>query len=145
MRFTTFRRLAPLLLLLITAFVIAACGGGSSAAPKATASANPTTVTAVMAGGQFESGEAIMIDVREPSELAEQSVPGAIAIPLGELETRMSEIPDGKPVLVLCRSGNRAQPAAQMLADAGREARIVDGGIIAWAAAELPYSGMSPG
>jgi rhodanese-related sulfurtransferase len=134
------------LLLILLALGVAACGGGdATSSSSAAAETNPSTVSAATAGAQFASGEATMIDVREPSELAEQHVPGAIAIPLGEVEARMAEIPQDKPVLVLCRSGNRARPAAQVLADAGYQARIVDGGIIAWDQAGLPFTGSAPG
>jgi rhodanese-related sulfurtransferase len=101
-------------------------------------------VSAPEAWEQFDGGSAIMVDVREPEELAEQRVPGTIDIPLGELESRLAEVPTDKPVLVLCRSGNRARPAAATLAAAGYDVSIVDGGIIAWDAAGLPYEGSRP-
>jgi len=129
---------------------LTACGGGGAEeAPTAAATADGSglaeVVSAEEAHAAFDAGSAIMIDVREPEELAERRVPGTIDIPLGELESRLGEVPTGQPVLVLCRSGNRAQPAAETLRAAGYEASVVDGGIIAWDAAGLPYEGAQPG
>ena len=148
---TRSNRLIPsLLLIALLAIGLAACGGsddddgtGGAAAVEA-ATGSLEVVSADQAWSAFDSGEAIMIDVREPEELAEQKVPGTIDIPLGELESRLAEIPNDKPVLVLCRSGNRARPAAELLAASGYDASVVDGGIIAWDASGLPYEGSPP-
>ena len=141
------RLLALLALLLAFAVGVTACGASSDGAAVAAADDGggaPTVVSAPEAWEQFDGGSAIMVDVREPEELAEQRVPGTIDIPLGELESRLAEVPTDKPVLVLCRSGNRARPAAATLAAAGYDVSIVDGGIIAWDAAGLPYEGSRP-
>jgi rhodanese-related sulfurtransferase len=136
---------ALLALLLAFAVGLAACGGSSeSGAAAAGGGGKPGVVSAAAAWDEFDSGSAIMVDVREPGELAEQNVPGTIDIPLGQLESRLAEVPTGKPVLVLCRSGNRARPAAETLATAGYDVSIVDGGILAWDAAGLPYEGSPP-
>jgi len=150
-----YRRLLLLALIALTAFGIAACGGSSDEPAVETTgvaveagaadAALPSTMAPDQAWALVEDGSATMIDVREPEELAEQRVSGTIDIPLGELEGRVAEVPTGKPVLVLCRSGNRAQPAAAILRAAGYEAVVVDGGIVAWAQAGLPYTGVSPG
>jgi rhodanese-related sulfurtransferase len=66
------------------------------------------------------------------------AVAGTIDIPLGQLEARAGEIPTGKPVLVFCRSGNRSQEGAAILAAKGYDASSVEGGIIAWQDAGLP-------
>jgi rhodanese-related sulfurtransferase len=153
---TSHRRLARLLsaslLIAVLAIGLAACGGSDDATDEGTggaaaveaATGSLDVVSAVEAWSAFDSGEAIMIDVREPEELAEQKVPGTIDIPLGELDARLAEIPNDKPVLVLCRSGNRARPAAELLAASGYEASVVDGGIIAWDSSGLPYEGSPP-
>ena len=56
-----------------------------------------------------------LIDVREPDEYAQARVPGAVLIPLGEVEDRISEFPTDVPVILVCRSGARSAMAAQML------------------------------
>ncbi len=83
-----------------------------------------------------EAGEALLLDVREDDEWAAGRAPGAEHVPLGSL--RPAEVPTGRPVLALCRSGNRSGKAAQVLAAAGVDVRNVTGGMKAWAAAGLP-------
>ena len=46
--------------------------------------------------------------------------PGALHIPVRELHIRMDEVPEGKPMLIICRSGRRAAAAFDMLEKAGR-------------------------
>ncbi len=65
----------------------------------------------------------IVLDVRQPSEVAGGMFPGAINIPLDELEGRLGEIPPGKEVLIHCATGARAEMARQTLVKAGIPAR----------------------
>lgn len=61
-------------------------------------------------------GEVVVLDVREPSELVETgTVTGAIHIPLGQLESRLGELPKDKVILAACRSGGRASRALALL------------------------------
>ncbi|MCE7791642.1 sulfurtransferase TusA family protein [Salipaludibacillus sp. CUR1] len=60
-----------------------------------------------------------VIDVREPAEYVFSHVPGAVSIPLGELEERMGEIDKESEIHVICRTGNRSNMAAQQLAENG--------------------------
>ncbi len=92
-----------------------------------------------------EAGEALLLDVREDDEWAAGRAPGAEHVPLGSLQP--GEVPTDRPVLALCRSGNRSGKAAQALAAAGVNVRNVTGGMKAWAAAGLPVvtAGDQPG
>jgi rhodanese-related sulfurtransferase len=125
---------------------VAACGGSYSssasgdieAGAQATAQGTVGAVSVEQAHEQLEKGTAVMVDVREPEEIAESAVPGTINIPLGQLGARASEVPTDKPVLVFCRSGNRSQEGAAILAAEGYDASTVEGGIVAWDAAGLP-------
>ena len=61
-------------------------------------------------------GQVVVLDVREPSELAETgTVKGAIHIPLGQLEARLGELPTDKVILTACRGGGRASRALALL------------------------------
>ncbi|MEM7321556.1 MAG: rhodanese-like domain-containing protein [Actinomycetota bacterium] len=60
-----------------------------------------------------------LIDVREPHEVAEGTLPGAINIPLGDLPSRLAEIDQGRRVVLLCRSGGRSGQAAEFLMQSG--------------------------
>ena len=57
----------------------------------------------------------VLIDVRGPDEYAEAHYPGALNIPVNQLEARISEAPTGEPVLLYCARGARAQRAYKIL------------------------------
>ena len=62
----------------------------------------------------------LFLDVRTAGEFRVGHAPGALHIPVSELHGRMNEVPEGKPMLILCRSGRRAAAAFEMLQKAGR-------------------------
>src|SRR5213595_118056 len=68
-------------------------------------------------------GGAVFIDVREPDEYTEAHIPGARLIPLGQLGQRLQELPEDRPLYVVCASGGRSLRAATALQNqAGIEA-----------------------
>lgn len=75
-------------------------------------------------------GNAFLLDVRNPPELAVESVPGAINIPLPELRARLSELPRDREILVICRSGQRAYYATRILMQNGFKVRNLAGGML---------------
>lgn len=76
-----------------------------------------------------------ILDVREADEL-DDSVKGldnALSIPLSALRDRVSEVPDDKPVVTLCRSGRRSSMAITILKEAGHEqVANIHGGLLRW-------------
>jgi len=77
----------------------------------------------------------LIIDVREPDELAEISydVSNIKNIPLGELEARLSEVPKDKQIIVVCRSGKRSGNAYGILKQNGfTNMANMQGGVLAW-------------
>lgn len=84
--------------------------------------------------------DAVLLDVRENNEWVAGHATGATHIPLGELESRLDEVPEASPLYVICRSGARSMKAAQLLAGKGREVTNVGGGTQAWAAAGKPMT-----
>jgi rhodanese-related sulfurtransferase len=87
---------------------------------------------------QFTTG-AQLVDVREKDEWDEAHIPGTVHIPLGDLSRRAKELDAARPVVAVCRSGNRSKTAVQILERAGfREASSMAGGVIAWARAGKP-------
>ena len=80
---------------------------------------------------------AYVLDVRTPEEYAEGHVPGAVLLPLQELQERWEEVPEGD-VLVICKSGARSMTAAKALNGAGRTTTNVAGGTMAWIDAGHP-------
>jgi len=69
---------------------------------------------------QIEGNEKVtVLDVREPAEYAFGHIPGAINIPLGELEQRFEELKNSEDVHIICRTGKRSDFAAQKLTEKG--------------------------
>lgn len=89
---------------------------------------------------QFTTANAahLLIDVRTPQEFESGHIPGAVNIPVESLESRLSEVSNGQPIVVYCRSGNRSATASQILADAGYASIYDLGGITTWAAQGFP-------
>ena len=108
-------------------------GGGEQAAPAA--DALPAEVSVAQAAELRDQG-VFVLDVREPDEWAQAHIPGATLIPLGELQSRVNELPKDQPVLVYCRSGNRSATGRDILRAAGFEnVTSMAGGINEWKAA----------
>lgn len=82
---------------------------------------------------QMREDGAFILDVREPDEWEAGHIPGATLIPLGQLSARISEVPQGVDIVVVCRSGNRSFDAAIILLEAGYEQVFsMDGGVSEW-------------
>jgi rhodanese-related sulfurtransferase len=80
----------------------------------------------------LEAG-AQLIDVRTNHEWEAGRIAGAEHIELGEIAGRTAEIDRDRPVLLYCRGDNRSDMAAAALAGEDYDARVVTGGIEAWA------------
>lgn len=88
-----------------------------------------------------ELGEVQLVDVREPDEFAAGHIDGARNIPLSQLGARLAELETERPLVLVCRSGNRSGYATMALQQAGyRNAENLDGGMVAWARAGLPIA-----
>ncbi len=81
-----------------------------------------------------------LLDVRTPGEYATAHVPGSYNVPLAALSEHGREISTvDAPVVLICRSGQRARQAEAALAAAGMQhLHVLDGGLQAWDAAGLP-------
>ncbi|MEU6849376.1 rhodanese-like domain-containing protein [Actinacidiphila alni] len=82
--------------------------------------------------------DAIVLDVRENEEWAAGHADGAVHIPMGEVVSRIGEVPDGGRVHVVCRVGGRSAQVAQYLIAQGVDAVNVNGGMLDWEAAGRP-------
>jgi sulfur-carrier protein adenylyltransferase/sulfurtransferase len=77
----------------------------------------------------------VLLDVRQPREYEAEHLPGALLIPLAELESRLHEFDPSRELYIYCRTGNRSMVAARFLADSGMgPERIINvvGGITSW-------------
>ena len=98
----------------------------------------PATVSVDEAYAMVQDG-AFVVDVRELSEWNEYHAPGTTLIPLGELASRLNELPRDKPIVVVCRSGNRSQEGRDILLAAGfTQVTSMAGGLNEWRTAGYP-------
>ncbi len=74
-----------------------------------------------------------LVDVRQESEYKQSHLPGALLIPLNELESRFTELDPSQETIVYCRSGARSRSACQFLEQRGfAKVHNMKGGILAW-------------
>jgi molybdopterin/thiamine biosynthesis adenylyltransferase/rhodanese-related sulfurtransferase len=108
------------------------CGVVSEEAQEAAAG---STITARELAELKESGaDFLLVDVREPAEWEIVRIPGAQLIPKGDLPSRLSELPQDKPIVLYCKTGVRSAEALATLKGAGfSTAKHVQGGVTAWA------------
>lgn len=94
----------------------------------------PLTVNVDEAYELRENG-AFVLDVREIDEWEAVHIPDATLIPLGELESRLDELPKDQDILVVCRSGNRSATGRDILLNAGfTNVASLSGGMNDWVA-----------
>jgi sulfur-carrier protein adenylyltransferase/sulfurtransferase len=92
-------------------------------------------IDATQARDRIESGEPVVVDVREQEEWDEGHIPGAVHVPRGHLESRIERLaPDtARPVVVYCSAGNRSAFAAKTLTELGYEDVVsLAGGFTDW-------------
>jgi NADPH-dependent 2,4-dienoyl-CoA reductase/sulfur reductase-like enzyme/rhodanese-related sulfurtransferase len=77
-----------------------------------------------------DTKDAFLLDVRQPVELVVESVSGAVNIPLGQLRSRLGELPRDREILIICRSAQRAYYAQRVLLQNGFKARNISGGML---------------
>jgi rhodanese-related sulfurtransferase len=95
------------------------------------------TATDVQAG--IAAGRYLLIDVREPNEVAAEAYPDAVVLPLSSFDPQNIPDPQGKTVVFACRSGRRSVTASLAAQAAGLPYDShLEGGILAWKAAGLP-------
>jgi len=75
---------------------------------------------------------ATLLDVRENGEWKSGHAPGAIHVPLGDIDKASRRIKQGRPVVVMCASGMRSRTAAKHLRSLGYDAASLSGGMAAW-------------
>ena len=95
---------------------------------------------------RWAAGELEIIDCREEQEYEASHVDGIPLIPMSEFLARVDELPEDRPLAIFCRTGSRSAQVADYLTATGEYGEVdnVAGGIVAWAARGLPYSGEPP-
>lgn len=87
-----------------------------------------------IASGDAPDGTYTLLDVREPSEIAQGAIDGSLRIPLGEVVARLGELDASRETIVHYGGGTRSSRAIEALRGAGYEGRLVTlvGGMRAW-------------
>jgi rhodanese-related sulfurtransferase len=81
----------------------------------------------------------VLLDVREPDEIATAAVSGATTIPMGQIPAQLALLPADRPIVVMCHHGSRSAHVTGFLnANGFVHAVNLDGGIDAWSVAIDP-------
>ena len=97
-------------------------------------SGTPTSVTATELAASLAAGDdVVLLDVREPWEAEIASLPGALLVPLGSLESVIDKLDPAEDFVVYCHHGVRSESGLRILQQHGFEhAKHLTGGIEAW-------------
>lgn len=96
------------------------------------------TPTITVADLRSRSADAQLIDVRSPSEFATGHIPGAMNIPLEQIESRIEDLSTIKPIVLICQMGKRARMTAGLLEPCQFKLSILEGGTSTWIKAGFP-------
>ena len=97
-----------------------------------------SNVSVDKAYSMYQDG-AFLLDVRTVEEWNEFHAPNTTFIPLGELASRVDELPRDRQIVVVCRSGNRSQQGRDILLAAGfTQVTSMDGGLNEWRSSGYP-------
>lgn len=136
---------AVLALIIAISVIVSGCGAAPAAqAPAAAAQAVdqaaaqpaaltlPVNIDAKNTNDIRNRDDVILLDVREDDEFKSGHIPGAEWIPLGQLSSRLNELPKDKTIVAVCRSGNRSGQATELLRQNGFDAHNMQGGMNSW-------------
>jgi rhodanese-related sulfurtransferase len=106
---------------------------------NATTSGNRLGAVSVQEAADRRDQGVFVLDVRQPEEWVEYHIPNSTLIPLEELSGRLSEIPQDREIIVVCRTGNRSVQARDILLSAGfTHVASMTGGLLEWRARGYP-------
>jgi len=83
-------------------------------------------------------GPTQLVDVRSGSEFASGHIPGAVNIPMDQIEARLDDLRPAVPIVLICQTGKRAHLTAALLEPCQRQISVLEGGTSAWIQAGLP-------
>lgn len=121
--------------MLVLALALTLSGCATTDEPSGEKAPNVVNLTAEEGKAMMEEDPAIiLVDVKTQEEYTEEHIPGALLVPVEELESLAPDLISDKEAtyIVYCRSGNRSATAAQLLIDLGYKNIYDMGGIIDW-------------
>ncbi|HET9757923.1 MAG TPA: rhodanese-like domain-containing protein [Candidatus Limnocylindrales bacterium] len=87
----------------------------------------------------------LLVDVREENEFVDVRAPGAVLLPMSTFAARVGELPQDRPLMIVCHLGGRSLAAAGFLIRSGRSDVVnVTGGMDAWERGGLPVRRGTP-
>jgi len=121
-------------------FIVGLSGGCAVDSPDGSGqeskngAAEPVIVNGAEARELLEKNDnAVLLDVRNQNEFDRGHIDGAILIPVDQLKSRLSELPDQNAVIIVyCRAGSRSATASAILAENGYTNVYDMGGIVNW-------------
>ena len=93
----------------------------------------PTQAADLVAGG------ALLVDVQEAYEWVTGHAPVAVHIPVDAVADEMAGLPHDRQIIVICRPGRRSAAVTDQLMRSGFDTVNLDGGVVAWVEAGLPF------
>jgi len=96
-------------------------------------------IRAVELAQLIKEGQVVAVDTREATSYGRARIPGAVNLPMEEIESRLAELHmlPGAPILY-CRSGDKTKELADRLSESGMPVGFLEGGFLAWEAEALP-------
>ena len=126
-------QIGVLLVVALIVYIILQSGGGSGGNTSL-----PAAINVDEAYSKYQSG-VFVLDVRTQEEWNEFHAPNTTLIPLDQLQARLSEVPQDKEIVVVCRSGNRSQQGRDILLAAGfKQVTSMTGGLNEWRSKGYP-------
>lgn len=80
----------------------------------------------------LDTGKVLLLDIRSREEFEMKGISGSVNVPFDEISTGLSQLPDDKPVYVLCRTGDLSEEVAEILEDRGYDVYNIEGGYAAY-------------
>jgi len=98
-----------------------------------------TPLSAAEVAARIKSGKAVLVDIREPGEVAQERIAGSVVKPLSAFDAADLDHGPDQSVIYMCRSGARTgMNCVRLAAQVPGEAFVLEGGLNAWKAEGLP-------
>ncbi|MHB9095330.1 MAG: rhodanese-like domain-containing protein [Eubacteriales bacterium] len=131
--------ISAVLLLILIGLLVSGCGGpGTNKTTDSATVTTPTTGYQDITAGQLKSmresdKNLLVVDVRENEEYGLGHISGSLLIPIGEVQSRVNELPRDKKIVVVCATGARSSQVADYLVQQGYTGVYnLSGGLASW-------------